>query len=118
MKKFNRRRIIILAYCNRYLFPCLTVFVPMALVPLHQNEFLFMLTLGIAVLTYAVYELVGYLCRWRHIFCSYQNAYHAPMTPEDVDWEWVNKSDAYGIPAIFGGIGIVAIIAAFLIQGA
>ena len=118
MKKSHRRRIIILAYCNRYLFPCLALFVPMALVPLHRSEFLLMLTLGIAELAYAAYELIGYLCRWTHIFCSYQNAYHAAMTPEDVNWGWVKRSDAYGIPAIFGGIGIIAIVAAFLIQGA
>ena len=36
------------------------------------------------------------------------------MTPEDVDWGFVKKSDAYGIPAIFGVLGIAMIVLGFV----
>jgi len=102
------------AYCNRYLFPFLALFVPMLLVPIHKNGFLSLLSLGLSVLIFAVYQLVGYLLRWDHILCSYQNPYHMEMTPGSPDWGWIKKSDAYGIPAIFGVIGIAFIVLAFV----
>ena len=112
--KFNRRRIIILAYCNRYLFPVLAWLAPMLLVPIHKNGFLSLLSLGLSVLIFAVYQLVGYLLRWSHILCSYQKAYRMEMSPGSPDWGWIKKSDAYGIPAVFGVLGIALIVLAFV----
>lgn len=34
------------------------------------------------------------------------------MTPEDVDRGFIKKSEAYGIPAIFGVLGIALIVLA------
>jgi hypothetical protein len=112
--KFNRRRIIILAYCNRYLFPALAALVPMMLVPIHKNEFLFCLSFGLSILIFAVYQLVGYLLRWDHILCSYQIAYRTEMDPGSPDWGLIRKFDAYGIPAVFGVLGIALIVLAFV----
>ena len=36
------------------------------------------------------------------------------MTPEDVDWGFVKKSDAYGIPAMFAVPGIAMIVLGFV----
>jgi hypothetical protein len=41
-----------------------------------------------------------------------QDAYHLPMTPEDVDWGLIKKSDAYVIPAVFGVLGIAMTVPA------
>ena len=113
-RRYNRNLIIALAYCDRFLFPCLIVFVPMGLVPIHQSGKLFALSFGGATVLFALYLLMGYLFRWTHYFCSIQSAYHIPMTPENVDWGFVKKSDAYGIPAIFGVLGIAMIVLGFV----
>lgn len=108
--RYNRRLIIALAYFDRFLLPLLVVFVPMGLVPLHESGKLFAFTFGGATVLFALYLLMGYLFRWTHYFCSIQSAYHIPMTPGDVDWGWVKKSDAYGIPAMFAVLGIAVIV--------
>lgn len=62
---------------------------------------------------FSVWTFVGYKCKWKHIFCSYQDAYHCKMTPGEIDWDWIDKKDAYGVPLIFfvmALIGIVAIV--------
>jgi hypothetical protein len=36
------------------------------------------------------------------------------MTPENVDWGFVKKSDAYGMPALFGVLGITVMVLGFM----
>ena len=108
-------RILFLAKCNRTLFPTLAAGIPLLLSFVHGDKRITMLSLGGSVILYGLYQLMGYLLRWTHIFCSYQNAYHVEMTPEDVDWEWVKKSDAYGVPVVFGVIGLLCIVVSFFV---
>ena len=56
--------------------------------------------------------LLGYLLKWKHVYCAYQNAYHQDMTPDMVNWRKVRKSDAYGVPIIFIVLGIACVAAA------
>ena len=97
--------VILLAYVHRYLYPLLIIVIPIFL----SNQYSF-LCMGILLLSYAAYDLVGYLCKWKHIFCSYQNAYHQEMTPNIIDWSKIKKSDAYGIPVILGVLGIAIVL--------
>lgn len=99
--------IIALAYFHRYGW----IAAMFALV-LILRETLFVS--AVSAIAYAVWTFVGYKCRWRHIFCSHQNAYHIKMTPERIDWEWVKKYDAYGIPIFFFVMGLVCLCAAIL----
>lgn len=66
-------------------------------------------TIGLFSIVYGIWTLLGYLLKWKHIFCSFQNSYHNPMTPNRINWNIIEKKDAYGIPAIFfiGGIGVI-----------
>ena len=97
-----------LALMHRYLFPILFAAVfPAACADAGWN---YGVCLGIGSLLFAAYTLIGYLCRWKHIYCSYQNASHQKMTPNRIDWRTVKKSDAYGIPLFFGAMGILLII--------
>ena len=103
-----RRRnlaVMVLAYGHRYAFPIL---IPGCSMHFGTKENV-MLFLGIGLLLYAAYSLAGYLLRWKHIFCSYQNAYHKKMTPDRINWNTVRKSDAYGTPLIFAILGILCI---------
>ena len=110
LKRKTRNWVIIaLAYAHRYLWPVLTVLLP----ALAGKDYL--LWMGICVCTYAMYTFVGCMLYWKHIYCSYQDAYHSKMTPEeDVYRDDVEKIDAYGVPLIFGALGVAAIVCHFL----
>lgn len=94
----NNVLIIILAYMNRYLWFVLMLFI--------DDMFL----MGICFIVFGLYQYIGYKCKWKHIFCSYQNIYHKKMTPDKINWSKVKKSDIYGISIILGTLGILAII--------
>lgn len=98
--KNRRAGIIFLAYFHRYICPLLIL----------VSCIWGLLAAGIAAVFYAVYSLAGYMLRWKHIYCSYQNAYHQKMTPDHVGWSKVRKRDAYGVPAIFAAMGAAAIL--------
>lgn len=98
-----------LALFHRYLWIACTV----AFAFCFGKEY-FMLRIGISFFLYALYSLIGYIFRWKHIYCSYQNACHKKMTPDHIIWGNVKKSDAYGIPIIFGILGIMMIACQFI----
>ena len=103
--------IIALAYFLRYGFPFAVVIIPIQVCP-HDDVLLW---IGAGCLVYALYWLMGYLLKWRHFYCAYQNVCHRPMTPFSVNWNEVRKNDIY-IPAlIFGLLGIAMIVLNFLI---
>ena len=72
------------------------------------------LFLGINLCAFALYLFIGYKLKWKHIYCSYQDAYHQKMTPNRMKWSMIRKSDAYGIPAFFCIMGIALIITCIL----
>ncbi len=99
--------IIALAYFHRYGW--IAAMFALVLI-LRETFFVF----AVSAIAYAVWTFVGYKCRWRHIFCSYQNAGHRKMTPERIDWDRIEKYDAYGIPIFFFVMGLVCLCAAIL----
>ena len=91
----------------------------MALAYFHRYGWIAVMVLGITIwkeqmglivsgsaILFSVWSFVGYRCKWKHIFCSYQNAYHQKMTPHNIRWHLVKKSDAYGVPLVFLILGI------------
>ena len=101
--------VIFLAYFHRYVLPILSIVLPKLLLGKGYR----MLSLGLGTIFFAAYTLIGYLCRWDHIYCSYQNASHEKMTPHRIVWSKVEKSDAYGVPAIFALLGLACILCHF-----
>lgn len=65
---------------------------------------------GVFCLVFSVWSLIGYKLKWKHIYCSYQNASHKRMTPELVDWNNIRKSDTIGIPVIFLIISLILLV--------
>ena len=109
MKKRHRELSIkILALMHRYLYLPLIL-----LLSLKIADERCLLLIGSGLVLYAAYSLAGYLLRWKHIFCSYQNAYRKEMTPDRIRWGTIKKTDAYGIPAIFGIMGMLMILCYF-----
>ena len=104
----TKNRIIALAYFHRYGWIA-TMVVCMLFWP-YQMFY----TMGIGMLIFALWSFIGYKRKWRHIYCSYQNAYHQKMTPHSVSWNQIRKGDAYGVPLIFFVLGLAMLCFAIL----
>lgn len=110
-----RRRTLIKAwaYVVRYGMP-IGGFLPALIVKAFTDSRRAMfLALGAGFSFFALYYLIGYLLRWTHMYCVYQDAYHEKMTPDRVDWSKVEKKDAWGIPLIFLAFGVMFAVLAF-----
>lgn len=113
-KNYNSNVVMLLAYMHRYLFPIALGILPMLIAEVIGEDYLFELW-GCAFLIYALYDIIGYKCKWRHIYCSYQNSSHQRMTPNHVHWDDVKKSDIYGMSALMGCFGVILIIVSFFL---
>ena len=105
-KTYNR--IIALAYCHRYGW----IAVMLGLSFLVRTLFFYIWSIGF--IAFAVWTLVGYQRRWKHILCSFQNAYRERMTPYNASWGRIKKSDIYGTFAIFLVLGLACLCCAIL----
>ena len=68
------------------------------------------LVFGMSFIAFSVWSYVGYKYKWKHIYCSYQNAYHQKMTPHAIHWQQFRKSDVYGVPLIFFIFGLALLM--------
>lgn len=100
----NNTVIILLAYAHRYLYPLLIIGIPFLI-----GKETVLLNMGIGFVLFAVYDFIGYRFHWKHIFCSFQNAYREKMTPNRINWSHIKKADVYGVAACFGVIGFAMI---------
>lgn len=108
-KSDNYNLIIILAYLHRY---GIALAVIAALI--FGKEYR-ALAIGVVFLLFSLWSFFGYVFKWKHIYCSYQNSSHEKMTPSAIRWQKMDKGDAYGVPAIFGVLGVLFIAAQFII---
>lgn len=102
----------ILAYLDRYVYPMLILIAGM-LADFYGGRITMLFVLAVGILLDGIYNLIGYLCRWKHIYLCYQNMCHTKMTPSRIEWDRMPKKDAYGVPAaliISGTIGILVSI--------
>ncbi len=106
----NEAGIIALAFFHRYgwiavmlLFACIF------------NDYVTHVLISSCII-FSAWTFVGYKCKWKHIFCSYQDAYHCKMTPESIDWDWIDKKDAYGIPLVFLVLALMGIAVILFLQ--
>lgn len=107
-KRRNSDSVIALAYFHRYGW----IVVMLVLRFLFSDERYYVLF--VSVIIYAIWTFLGYKLKWKHIFCSYQNAYRVKMTPNAINWNWVDKKDAYGVPLFFLLAGVAGLILAIL----
>ena len=102
MKKQAITSITLLAYFHRYGWWVLLVLVTFF------TKNLYVLSIGLII--FAIWSFLGYIFQWKHIFCSYQNAYRKQMTPDNIQWVSIKKSDALGVPLIFFVMGIASLL--------
>lgn len=100
-RETNAARVIALAYFHRYGWIALTT-----VCILHWPE-RFCEILGGFFVIHGIWSLAGYRRKWKHVYCSNQNASRQKMTPNSVRWDTMKKSDAYGLPALCLIFGIV-----------
>ncbi|MBQ6935613.1 MAG: hypothetical protein IJN49_03600 [Clostridia bacterium] len=106
----QKKRIVILALFNRYAY---TILFPLLIILIFRKNMVFLL-FGADFILMALHSLIGYICRWKHIYCSYQNVHRKQMTPNNICWAKIKKGEAYGSPAIEATIGIALIIFSFV----
>ena len=105
----------ILAYLDRYVYPLLILSAGLLAELLRdRNTMLFVMALGI--LLDGIYNLVGCLCRWKHIYLCYQSMCHTKMTPTRIEWNRMAKKDVYGVPIVFIIMGIVGILVSIFLK--
>ena len=97
----KEKRIIALAYFHRYGW----IAAMMACIAIWPKQMY--LIISIAFLLFSIWSFIGYIKKWKHIYCSFQNAYHKKMTPNSIQWNKIKKSDAYGVPSIFFVMGLL-----------
>ncbi len=117
MKKYKKRyyknkiknnSIIIMAYIHRYGFLILILGLLAKVTNNSNGRFL---GAGIISILYALYDLIGYKLKWKHIYCSFQSLQKQRMTPDRIIWRSVDKKDVYTIVILCGATGIMLIIA-------
>ena len=102
--------IILLAYAHRYLWPLLLYLL------LIFGRVAGYLPAAIGFLAFSAYQLIGYRCRWRHIFCSFQNMNREKMTPNRINWAQVSRVDAYLLPCLWAICGILLLFLEFCVE--
>ena len=100
----REKRIIAMAYFHRYgwiaaMMVCIAIWPKQTL-----------LIISVACLSLSVWSFIGYKKKWKHIYCSFQNSYHQKMTPNNIQWHRVKKSDAYADPVTFLIIGLAFLV--------
>ena len=100
----------VLAYLDRYVYPVLILLAGLL------AELFRLCVLALGILLDGIYNLVGYLCRWKHIYLCYQSMSHTKMTPTRIEWERLAKKDAYGVPATLIIGGIVGILVSIFLK--
>ncbi len=100
--------ILILAHLHRYG----VVYPLFILMPVFGDEHE-LLVFGSVFIAWAVYTVVGYKMRWKHIFCSFQPM-RQKMTPDRIRWHEIKSGDVYGMVAIIAFGGIMAFVVHFI----
>jgi hypothetical protein len=109
MKRINYYLTICLAHLYRLLLP----FLALLEFGIFGKEFVY---IGITFIAYAMIDYCAYSFRFKFWYCAYQNASRSPMTPDNIDWSTVKKSDAVGLSVTTAIIGVAIIIVYFVLK--
>ena len=114
-RSYSTTVMYLLAYLDRYVYPVLILLAGL-LAELFRDRNTMLCVLALGILLDGIYNLVGYLCRWKHIYLCYQSMSHTKMTPTRIEWERLAKKDAYGVPAALIIGGIVGILVSIFLK--
>lgn len=89
-RSYSTTIMYILAYLDRYGYPML-ILIAGALADFYRGRITMLFVLAVGILLDGIYNLVGYLCRWKHIYLYYQSMCHTKMTPSRIEWDRMTK---------------------------
>lgn len=89
-RSYSTTVMYLLAYLDRYGYPVL-ILIAGALADFYRGRITMLFVLAVGILLDGIYNLVGYLCRWRHIYLCYQSMCHTKMTPSRIEWDRLAK---------------------------
>ncbi len=89
-RSYSTTVMYLLAYLDRYGYPVL-ILIAGALADFYRGRITMLFVLAVGILLDGIYNLVGYLCRWKHIYLCYQSMSHTKMTPTRIEWERLAK---------------------------
>lgn len=115
LKNQHNRTILFFAYFGNYILPTFLVLASLLSKLISKDDETILLCLSISLLLMAAYNMIGYLFRWKHIYCMHQLSNRRRMTPENIQWEEMTFADAYGIPLVFTIVGLIGIVCYFAI---
>ena len=104
----KEKRIIALAYFHRYGWIAIMTGM-IFLIPQYT-----LLIVGFCFIATSLWSLIGYKLKWKHIYCSHQNAHRKDMTPHHICWTHIKKSEAYGAPVISLVVGVALFVVIML----
>ena len=84
----KEKRIIAFAYFHRYGW--IVAMMICAAVWFEQIICIF----SVGCITFSFWSFIGYKNKWKHIYCSFQDAYHQKMTPNSIQWHKIKKTRA------------------------
>ena len=99
----NYGAVITLAYSYRYGL----IVIAGVIIALFRTHLGFCIAMCGLFFMMSAYTLIGYRCRFRHIYCAMQNAHLQKMTPDNVRWDEIRKSDIYGSALLYAAIGAI-----------
>ena len=106
--KMAAKGVVALAYFHRYGW--IATMVVLVTIMLKLAIYI----IGISFILFSLWTLIGYKLKWRHIYCSLQDAYHTKMTPHSIHWSQIQKSDIFVSSVLFLILGLVFLIMSIL----
>ena len=106
--EMSAQKVIALAYFHRYGWIAIMTGL-IFLIPQYA-----LLIVSLCFIATALWSLIGYKLKWKHIYCSHQNAHRRDMTPHHICWTDIKKSEAYGVPLIFFVMGVTLFVVMML----
>ena len=106
--EISANRVIALAYIHRYGWIVIMLGL-IFILPKHT-----LLIVSLCFIVTSLWSLIGYKLKWRHIYCSFQNAHRKDMTPHHICWRHIKESEAYGVPLLFLTLGVALLVVMML----
>lgn len=111
MWKGDKNKIVFLAYFNRYIFPMVSMLLAFFLA---DNKHEILINMAVVSLVLGLYNILGALLKWKHIYCSLQNVSRQVMTPDKIDWREFSFSDKYGMGILLSSFAVIIFILSFV----
>ena len=114
MSEQEQNRIKLAAWLLRYPIPYLLIIQGFLWALAFHSKKAMVIGMGVGIICYGLYMLIGFHLKWCHVFCWWQNVAHQKMTPDHCNWNNINRSEGYGLPFFLITFGVVITVVGIL----